>query len=452
MTDDGREGGAAPTESPHVDGAAKATSHESNRGFKPPRRASALTRRLRRKIVLAATAALALTLVLLCGVTNVGVYSLVTQRADNIIDLIHEGGGAFPDLRPPESALEGFVMRVTSETPFESRYAVASFSADGAVTATDLGHVAALDDAAATSLATSVLESGEERGYLDSYRFAVFRDEDGGGSVVLLDSFQQLQSCNGVLLVSIAAALACLVVVFLALIPLSHLIAQPFERNMLRQKRFVTDASHELKTPLAIISANNDLTEVETGPTRWTQSTRTQVARLEALIANLIDLSRAEEPVSTALRMPVDVGRVAGARCESFAPLAEAQGKKIALSVEGTLVIDGMADDIERLCDILLDNAVRHSDADATITVSVRAKRRGGSLVVSNPCKGLDARELSGLFERFSRADKSRGRASGGYGIGLSLAQLIVERHGGRISAEKVGDDVRFTATFKGRR
>lgn len=447
--------GASP-EGPGQRGAAEAkrareTSGEERRSARglAPRRGDALTRRLRRKIVFVATGALALTLAVLCCVTNIGVYSLITQRADNIIDLIHEGDGAFSAMRPPENALEGLVLRVTSETPFETRYAVASFSADGSVTATDVGHVAALDEEAATAVAASALEAGSDRGYYDSYRFAVFRDEDGGGTVVLLDSFQQLQSCRGVLAVSVAAALACLAVVFIALIPLSHLIAKPFERNIERQKRFVTDASHELKTPLAIISANNDLTECETGPTRWTRSTRTQVARLEELIGNLIDLSRAAEPIASALCTRIDVGCVAKTCCESFAPFAEAEGKTIEAHVEEGTFINGVADDIERLCSILIDNAVRHSDDDATITVAVQSRLRSVMVTVSNPCAALDARDLPGLFERFSRADESRGRASGGYGIGLSMAQLIVERHGGRIGADKIGDEVRFTATFK---
>lgn len=209
----------------------------------------------------------------------------------------------------------------------------------------------------------------------------------------------------------------------------------PFAENIKKQRRFITDVSHELKTPLGIISANVGVMEMIRGKDEWTESTLKQVDRLNRMIAELIELSRAEETICPETLSDFSVSELAREASENFQTAAAAQGKKLVLKIEPDLSMRGQRDQILRLCSILLDNAVKYCLPDGTITVSLFQKKRHLCLEVQNPCEELNPEQLPHLFDRFYRTDNSRARTSGGYGIGLSIAKSIVERHGGRIRA-----------------
>lgn len=214
------------------------------------------------------------------------------------------------------------------------------------------------------------------------------------------------------------------------------------------RRRFVSDASHELKTPLAIISANTGLLSASLGENQWLESTRAQVGRLDRLIQNLIELARTEEALPDEAAAPVPLGRVAERALEDFRPLAEAAGKTLDGRIEPELVLPGVEDNLARLCALLLDNAVKYCDEGGAIRLTLARRGRWAVLSVSNPCAGLDAAQLPRLFDRFYRADSSRARSSGGYGIGLSTARAIVARHHGRLTARLSGGTVTFTAVL----
>ena len=406
-----------------------------------------MIRTLRRKFLLIAMASLAGTMVVLCAAIGAGNHYITTKRMDRAISLLRQNGGTF--LPPgPRSDPSNFDFQITPETPFETRYFIVELTARREIRSVDLAHIAALDRRSVVDTISRIVETGAERGYVGQYRFGVFPDEGGGNTIIGVDCFLQLQSANNMLGVTAAIFLACGLIVFVLLLFLSKRVIRPFADNLERQRQFITDASHELKTPLAILSADLGLLEDACGEDKWLASARTQIVRLDKLIKDLVELARTEETVREDGAAWFSVSEVAQASADAFQPLAEAEGKRLAADIAGGMVLKGVQDNFFRLFAILLDNAVKYCDPGGTIRLSVSRRGRNVCIAVSNPCAGLDASQLPRYFDRFYRADLSRSRSTGGYGIGLSTAKAIVTRHRGRITNRYENGVVTFTAAI----
>lgn len=403
---------------------------------------------LRRKFVIVAMTALVVALAILCVVIFTTYAQTTINRSDSIIRVLHENGGVFPT---PDSVREpslDLTFTVNSETPYETRYAWALVNSDGTIATLDSEHIAIMSEEQLRDMIAQAIGSGKDRGYINYYRFGIFPNDDGTSMVILLDCYLRLQTRLVVTQVCIAVSLSSALIALILLIPLSKLAVRPFARNLERQQRFVTDASHELKTPLAIISANNDLTERLSGETQWTRSTKAQIARLNTLIRDLIDMARSNESFDPSSFPVVNLSELAERTVEDFRPLAEAKGKRIETGIAAEVGVRGNAESFERMMSILLDNAVKHGDEGCRIDVTLQTLRRSAVLRISNPAVALDEKEVARLFDRFYRTDDARARATRGYGIGLSVAQGIAERHDGKLSASKEGDLLVFTATL----
>lgn len=407
-----------------------------------------MIRSLRRKFILIAIFSLLGTLAILCAAIAVGNYMVTTDRADRAISLLYQNGGEFP---PPEYDTDpsmAFGFQVTEETPFETRYFIVELTGRQEVVWVNTEHIAALDRQTVVECVSEVLRSGGDRGYVDHYRFGVFHTEDGGSTIIALDCFLQIQAAYNMLRVTLLVSLACVLFVFLLLVFLSGQAVRPFVENLERQRQFVTDASHELKTPLAILSADLGLLEDSLGENKWLKSAQTQITRLDLLSKHLVELARTEESIKEASVSSFSLSEVVQASVDAFQPLAESAGKLVAAEVTPDLEMRGVRDNLFRLCSILLDNAVKYCDPNGTIRLSLRRRGRTLCLSVSNPCAGLDPSQLSRYFDRFYRADSSRTRATGGYGIGLSTAKAIVSRHHGHISNRYSGGNITFFVTL----
>lgn len=403
---------------------------------------------LRRRFLVIAMLSLAGTLFLLCLAINVGYRLINTHRADTVIHTLYQNAGSFPS--PEEGPLDpgaysGF--QITQETPFETRYFMVHIDNGQNVLEVNAEHIAALDSKMVVDRVDEILDSGKTSGYLGYYRYGVFQDEDGI-SIIGLDCFLQLQAVGSVLRITVLASLACIAIVFVLLVLLSRRVVRPFAENLEKQRQFVTDASHELKTPLAIISANTGLLEATVGSNRWLESTQTQITRLDRLIHHLIELARTEEALPEGELEPVDLSQLVEDAVQDFQPLAEAAGETLSASIQPGLVLQGSGENLARLCGLLLDNSVKYCDPGGHICLTLARRGRGVQLTLSNPCAGLDPAVIPKLFDRFYRADGSRARDSGGSGIGLSTARAIVRRHKGKLTARSTGGGIQFTAFF----
>lgn len=406
-----------------------------------------MIRSLRRKFLLTAMASLAGTMVVLCAAIGIGNHCITTSRADHIIALLHQNGGVF--LPPvPRSDPSNFNFQITPETPFETRYFIVKLTSQKEIQFANLEHIAALDRQMAANTVNQIIDTGAKRGYIHYYRFGVFPDENGGSTIIVLDCFLQLQSTNNMLRITAAIFLSCVLIVFVLLLFLSKRAIRPFANNLERQRQFITDASHELKTPLAILSADIGLLEDTCGNDKWLESARSQIVRLDKLIKNLVELARTEETVREDAAVCFSVSEVAQASADAFQPLAEADGKALTAEITGGIRLKGVQDNFFRLFSILLDNAVKYCDSAGVIRFSVAQRGRNIYITVSNPCAGVNPAQLPRYFDRFYRADSSRARSTGGYGIGLSTAKAIVARHRGRISNRYADGVITFTAVI----
>lgn len=398
---------------------------------------------LRRKFILIAMASLIGTMSVLCAAIGIGNYCVTTNRVDKAIFILHQNGGTF---LLPGSHFDpsDFNFQVTPETAFEPRYFIVELTAQKEIESVNLEHIAALDRQTVVDAVSRIIDAGTRRGYIDHYRFGIFSNEDGGSTIIVLDSFLQLQAVNNMLRITVAIFLACILIVFVLLRVLSKRAIRPLVDNLERQRQFVTDASHELKTSLAILSADMGLLEDTYGEDKWLESAKSQITRLDMLITNLVELARTEETIKEDAVEVFSVSEIAQANADAFQPLAKADGKSLTAEIK----IKGVQDNFFRPFSILLDNAVKYCDPAGTLYLSVSMRGRNIYISVSNSCAGLDTAQLSRYFDRFYRADSSRARSTGGYGIGLSTAKAIVTRHKGRISNHYADGVITFTAVI----
>lgn len=406
-----------------------------------------MIRSLRRKFILIAMASLLGTMVVLCTAIGVGNYCITTNRVDHAIALLHQNGGSFLPPGPPSDP-SNFDFQITPETPFETRYFIVGLTAQKEIKFVNLDHIAALDRWTVVNTIRQIIDTGAKQGYVDHYRFGVFPDENGGTTIIVLDCFLQLQSTENMLHITVSVFLSCVLIVFVLLLFLSKRAIRPFTDNLERQRRFITDASHELKTPLAILSADIGLLEDTYGNDKWLESARSQIVRLDKLIKNLVELARTEETIKEDAVARFSISEVAQANADAFQPLAETDGKSLTAEIGEGIFIKGVQDNFFRLFSILLDNAVKYCDPAGEIRLSVSQRGRNIYIAVSNPCAGVDKAQLPRYFDRFYRADSSRARSTGGYGIGLSTAKAIVSRHKGRISNRYADGVITFTAVI----
>lgn len=233
-------------------------------------------------------------------------------------------------------------------------------------------------------------------------------------------------------LVSLAGLGAVLVLVVI----FSRIVFRPVEESIRKQKRFITDASHELKTPLTIIDANTEVMEMESGESQWTKSTRKQIVRLSALVQQLVTLTRLDEDRGLEEKTEFDFSDTVEDVVQPYEAPAQVQGKNLQLTVKPGIIYRGNEKSIRQLLGILMDNAMKYSSENAEISVSLKKKGKKILLEIYNDAEDLPEGRLDILFERFYRLDSSRNSSTGGSGIGLSVAQAIVQAHKGKITAE----------------
>ena len=402
-----------------------------------------MIRKLRLRLIAASMLSLLAVLVVILGSVNLISYRRIVRDADAILSLLCANQGVFPmgepleepPLRREPEADEDFHRLFSPELPYESRYFSAILSDEGEPVSVDTGKIAAVDTSVAMDYARQVWESGRERGFLQDYRY-VRQETEKGTQIIFLDCGRSLDTFRGVLFTSCWISLAGLAAVLVLLVVLSTRIIRPVSESYEKQRQFITNAGHEIKTPLTIIGADADVLELEVGENQWLRDIQTQTRRLGKLTNDLIYLSRMEEADRRLRWVTFSLSDAAEEMVQSFQGLAAAQGKTLESRVAPMISLRGDEEAVGQLFSVLLDNAVKYAPQGGGIELRLEGQGRWIRLtVVNDTAQPVDREQLDRLFDRFYRGDASRNSRTGGYGIGLSIAAAVVAAHRGKISA-----------------
>lgn len=391
--------------------------------------------KLRKKFILICAVSVFAVILVIFGLFAGLNYSSMNRTMDTLTDAISRGNGHFPETFAPPEGKPGNgpgMDFMTPETRFSTRHFTVWFDEDGKVTRlnTDFIHVVTAE--IAQSYAQKALKDRDGRGWISNYRYKVFSINEGR-AVVFVDgtmnraAFTQTLLISGIVLV--VAALAVLLLIAL----LSGRAMKPIAESYEKQKQFITDANHELKTPLTLILANLDIAEEELGKNEWLSDIRTEGNRMTGLVNQLVALSRMDEDSLKISPEQVAFGALVSDMVAEFEGLAHGKALSLREEIDRSVTCTGDRNLLQQLLGILMDNAIKYCDAGGEIFVSLQ-KGRQTVLAVENTYAAIEELELDRLFDRFYRADKAR-TFTGGYGVGLSLAKTIVEKHKGSITA-----------------
>ncbi|MBQ1595294.1 MAG: HAMP domain-containing histidine kinase [Ruminococcus sp.] len=334
-----------------------------------------------------------------------------------------------------------------SESIFGMRYFAVVFQDEGD-TNPITAHINEIDEDSAFAYADEALKEGHEYGWMGNYRYKVYKS-DGQTVVVFLNVANQIADQrrigSTVLILSIfGSALSYLIIRIF-----SNRAIRPEIRNAENQKRFITNASHELKTPLAVIRANTELEMMMHGEDEWNESTMNQVDRMTGLISNLVLIAKADEKANKEGRSDIDVSDAVTKAAEAFAPVAKQNGKTLTMDIPGEIHMVASESQIQQLVTLFVDNAIKYCDDGGEIKVTLHQKGKGVKIAVSNNyAEGKDV-DYTRFLDRFYREDQSHNIDKGGFGIGLSIADSIVRQYRGKLDVSYQDGVIEFSAVLK---
>ena len=363
---------------------------------------------------------------------------------------------------------------ISPESQFDTRYFTVTINSKGEVENIDTSKIASVSSENAAEYAKKLWKSGKKgdgkSGFADNCKYLTV-DEDGSTMYIFLSCQRELSTIKTYILASVGISVFGLLVVFVMIYFFSGKILKPVSESYEKQKRFITDASHEIKTPLTIIDANTEVIEMMEGENEWTSSTRKQIARLTSLTEKLVFLSRMDEEATKLEMLEFSLSDAILDTAEPFKAVAQTKGKKLTIDVTDGILYTGDEKTIRQLVSILLDNAIKYSgcssiscekatqtqnncvttagDPAPEIELTMRPSGKNRIITVWNTVDdtaNIKKGRQDMLFERFYRTDASRNSKTGGFGIGLSAAYAIVKAHKGKITAEsKDGQSIKFT-------
>jgi two-component system sensor histidine kinase CiaH len=305
-----------------------------------------------------------------------------------------------------------------------------------------------ISDDEAKSYAGDVIQSGKKKGSYKNFHW-IIADSKDGKSIYFLNTSDQNRMIKTFCYLSCLVELITLLASFVLLRLFSKKAVEPYARNIEQQKQFITDAGHEIKTPLTSIATSADILAMDYHDNEWIDNIQKQTARLTRLVGDLVTLSRLDEAVPFPEKTEFILSDALWETAEPFISLAKAKNRRFTPEIAEGISFYGDKAAVQQMVSILLDNAIKYSTADGKIVMNVFKKHKHIVIEVINDCNLKETQNLNRLFDRFYRMDKSRNASTGGTGIGLSIAAATAAAHNGRITAEsRDGKSICFRIVF----
>lgn len=404
---------------------------------------------LQRRFIFSAMLAITILLVVLLGTINIGNIFMLRQQNEKMLDiLLNEETMMKPQsINKPKGFLK---PHMDENSKMSAVYFTVRVDQFQNIIKVDTGRIASVSEEEAIELYQAAINKGSSDGRLQNFRYRAAESERDSSKVYLfLDDSMQARNILTVLFFSTAAGLICFALMLLLVILISKKAIRPIAENFEKQKQFVTDAGHELKTPLAIILANAEAMELYQGENKWSKNIREQTVRLNGLMQNLLTLARADESRTMLQTETVSISALVTESLQMFSEPMKLKEISLCKQIDTDIYLKANKEQMQRFVSILMDNAVKYSPQGGDISVLLTRHGKFCIFQIENICEEFPNCPPDKLFDRFYRDDAARTQKNGGYGIGLSAAKTIAELYGGKIKASyNPPNTIVFAATF----
>ncbi len=402
-----------------------------------------MVKTLQKKFIITAMVAISLLIVALVGGINIFNFISYSDETSRLLTMV-SGEGENPgenfDKNWNKGDKGGFFGRpMGKDDAMAARYFTVLFSSEKNIIHTNVSNISSVSEDEANKMAADILNYTSFTGDYGNFKYKIKDAPKNGKLVTVLDCGRQISNFFTVLFISVIAAIICWGIMLLIVVLLSKKAIRPIAKNIEKQKQFVTNAGHEIKTPLAIILANTDALELHNGETKWSKNIRTQTKRLGGLMQNLLTLSRMDESTEVPV-CEFDLSETFESTVSAFIEPAALKGVMTETDITKDIKFTGNKENIIQLITVLMDNAVKYTEEGGKITAELIRRDKNIVMRVKNTFPKIENPEK--LFDRFYRADDARTQKNGGYGIGLSVAQAIVQIHKGTITAQSIDNEL----------
>lgn len=406
-----------------------------------------MTKTLKKRFIMFTMAAVTCLLLFIVVAINGLNWMMLEKQSDTVLEILVDADGAFNKMdfkRPPT-----FSRPMNMDRMRASRFFIVRSEDGNKIVDVNIDQISAIDQETAQRYALKVLDTDKQYGRLDGYKYAI--KEIGPSKLIFfMDTSDQSENFRVVLFVSTVIAMLCWLVLFVIVILLSGRVIRPVLVGIEKQKQFITNAGHEMKTPLAIIQSNNDTMALIHGENKYNVHIRNQTKRLNGLMSNLLTLAKLDEEIPMPTEM-VNVSEIARELLPFYVEEAQMRNVAFQVQIEPDIVMQVNRDSFRQMLMVLLDNALKYTADNGRIRLAVERNGKHIQIIEENTCNPSLEPDTERLFERFYRGDVARTQAkdSSGYGIGLSAARAICENFGGKLTAEYSSDEsIRFMAKF----